>query len=306
MRRVVVGTRASRLALAQTQSVIDQMKARFPEMQVILARITTGGDRLRDVPLDRLPTVGVFVKELEAALLDDSIDLAVHSLKDMPSSTPPGLSLAGVTARLDPRDVLVSQGDELHQLAAGCLIGTGSPRRAVQLLNCRADLRVQPVRGNVDTRLKKVASGELDGVIVAAAAMVRLGWEDKITEYLPEDDFLPAVGQGALGMEIRVEDREMPEMVAALNHRATWCSVLAERSFLRHLGGGCRAPIAALGEAVGDTLTLQGMVAGPASRTVLRGSIDGSPVDAEALGAELAHRMQEMGAAELIAEVEAS
>jgi len=293
------------LALVQAQSVISAAKDVHPEIEAALTRITTQGDNLRSVPLDRLPGVGVFVKELEAALLAGTIDIAVHSLKDVPTEVPPGLSLAGVTARSDPRDALVTRQDELHELASGSLVGTGSPRRAVQLLECRPDLRVASVRGNVDTRLKKVSAGELDGVILAAAALLRLGLQDSIMEYLPLDDFLPAVGQGALGIEIRSDDGEMAELVVALNHKPTWCSVLAERAFLRSLGGGCRAPIAALGEVSGDMLRLEGMVAGTASHEVLRGSADGSAGDPEGVGAELALRMFEMGASQLVNEVKA-
>lgn len=302
MRKIVVGTRGSRLALAQTESVISALRKTNPAVQFTLTRITTQGDRLREMPLHRLPGVGVFVKELEAALLAGEIDMAVHSLKDMPTNVPPGLSLGGVAARLDPRDALVTRKEGLHQLASGCLVGTGSPRRAIQLLDCRSDLKVQPVRGNVDTRLRKVSNGELDGIIVAAAALLRLGREDRITEYLPMEDFLPAVGQGALAIEIRSEDDEIAELVAKINHRPTWHSVLAERAFLRSLGGGCRAPVAALGEVSDDVLSLQGMVAGPESRIVLRGSEDGSTNDPEGLGAQLAQRMFVMGAAELINE----
>ena len=305
MRRIIVGTRGSKLALAQTESVINTIMETNPAVQLTLARITTQGDRLREVPLHRLPGAGIFVKELEAALLAGEIDMAVHSLKDIPTDIPTGLSLAGVTMRLDPRDTLVSRKEGLHELASGCLIGTGSPRRTVQLLDCRSDLIVRQVRGNVDTRLRKVSSGELDGIIVAAAALIRLGWDEKITEYLTVDDFLPAVGQGALGREIRSDDREMAELMGKLNHQPTWCSILAERAFLRSLGGGCRAPIAALGEVSGDVLSLQGMVAGPESRVVLRGSGDGSANDPEWLGAQLAQRMFETGAADIINEVKA-
>ena len=175
-RRFIIGSRGSKLAILQAEEVLSKLGELNSGLDLDLVKITTKGDRERNLPLDSLPGAGVFVKELEEALLDGRVDMAVHSLKDMPTEIPLGLSLAAVTERLDPRDVLVSRGKKLAELASGSRIGTGSPRRALQLLNCRSDLEVQPIRGNVDTRLKKVSSGELDGVILAAAGLIRLGW----------------------------------------------------------------------------------------------------------------------------------
>jgi len=228
----------------------------------------------------------------------------VHSLKDMPTQIPLGLALLAVTERLDPRDVLISGGQKLAELAPGSRIGTGSLRRAVQLGLCRPDLEACNIRGNVDTRLRKVADGEFAGVILAAAAMHRLGWEEKISEYLPLDYFLPAVGQGALAIEARSDDKELAETVALLNHRPTWQSVTAERAFLSALGGGCRAPIAALGTVNGSTLKLDGMVAEVRGRKVLRSSEEGSAATPGKLGEKLAQKLLAMGAAEFTAEAE--
>jgi hydroxymethylbilane synthase len=273
-----------------------------PELQFTLTRITTEGDRAQHSPSDRLSGVGVFVKELESALLDGRIDMAVHSLKDMPTEIAPGLALAAVAARLDPRDVLVSSKGELEQLAPGARIGTGSLRRKAQLLHLRPDLRVEMLRGNVDTRLRKVASEEIDAVIVAAAAMIRLGCEESVGEYLPLDLFLPAPGQGALGIEARSDDAELAELPAMINDQPTWCAVVAERAFLHALGAGCRAPVAALGRVSGDTLRLEGMVADAEGHALLRYSEEGSATAPEQVGIRLAEKLQQRGASQLIAE----
>jgi hydroxymethylbilane synthase len=246
--------------------------------------------------------IGIFVKELEEALLDGLIDLAVHSLKDMPTQIPSGLCLAAVTERLDPRDVLVSRGKRLEELASGAKIGTGSLRRSVQLGACRSDLEACSIRGNVDTRLRKVANGEFDGVILAAAALKRLGWEDRVSEYLSTEYFLPAVGQGALAIETRLDDKEAAKIVVYLNHLPTWQGITAERAFLRALGGGCRAPIAALGTVNGTTLKLEGMISDISGRRILRSSDEGSTEVAEEIGDRLARKLLDMGASEFLAE----
>jgi hydroxymethylbilane synthase len=246
MRKIAIGTRGSKLAVIQAEELLAKLREVFPELEADLVKIKTRGDRYSTTALEEFAGQGIFVKELEKALLDRRIDLAVHSLKDLPTEIPDGLMLAAVPVRLDPRDVLVSTCGRLCELTPGSKIGTGSPRRAVQLLALRPDLRVCGIRGNIDTRLRKVSAGEFDGVIVAAAAMIRLGWEERITEYLPVDYFTPAVGQGALGIEIRSEDKEIRTLVSKINDETAWQAVTAERTFLQALGGGCRAPIAAL------------------------------------------------------------
>ncbi len=301
--KIVVGTRGSRLALIQTESVVARLKEINPQLEVSVRKIVTAGDRDRRTDLDRIG-VAVFVKELEEALLDGRADLAVHSLKDMPTDIPLGLGLLAVTERLDPRDALVAR-VRLNELAPGSRIGTDSLRRAVQLAQYYPNLKVGSIRGNVDTRLRKVASGEIDGVIVAAAALLRLGWTDRVTEYLPLAQFLPAVGQGALALETRLDDKEMAELVAPLNHLPTWQSVTAERAFLRALGGGCRAPIAALGMVSAGKLILEGMVASTNGAKMLRDSDEGDARSPEEVGTRLAERMLKLGAAEFIAEVKA-
>ncbi len=298
--KIVIGSRGSKLALIQAESVVAKIREINPHIEVGISKIVTKGDRDRHAQLDHMEGIGVFVKELEEALLTGRIDLAVHSLKDVPTEIPQGLCLLAVTERLDPSDVLVSKSGRLNELASGARIGTGSLRRAAQLTGYRPDLEVCSIRGNVDTRLRKVASGEFDGVILAAAAMLRLGWQDKISEYLPLEHFVPAVGQGTLVIETRLGDEEIAGLISSLNHLSTWQSITAERAFLSAMGGGCRAPIAALGTVNSDTLKLEGMVADASGKKMLRAVEEGSTMLPEELGVRLAQRM---GAAEFITEV---
>ena len=299
-KHIIIGARGSRLAEIQARSVLTRLANIYPDVEFSLTKIATKGDQQKTVPLGRISGYGVFVKELQEALLDGRIDLAVHSLKDVPTQIPHGLSLAVVTERLDSREVLVSRGGRLNELAPNSVIGTGSPRRTAQLLAYRSDLRVQGIRGNIDTRLRKVSSGEVDGIIVAAVAMIRLGWEDRITEYLPLDYFLPQAGQGTLGLEIRVADSEMLTLVQPLHHESTWQSVVAERSFVQAMGGGCSAAIAALGTVVGNTLRLQGMAA--SSNGILYASEEGDVLASEQVAGRLAQRLLAMGAVRTVAE----
>jgi hydroxymethylbilane synthase len=297
-KRIIVGSRGSRLALLQTESIIAKIKEANPHLEVSLRKIVTTGDRSHRI--GRMGTA-MFVKELEEALLDGRIDIAVHSLKDLPTELPPGLCLLAVTERLDPRDALVAN-LSLKELASSSKIGTSSLRRRTQLISYRPDLMAQPIRGNIDTRLRKVSLGEVDGVIVAAAAMLRLGWQEKITEYLPLKYFLPAVGQGALVVEARLGDVDIARLISPINHLTTWQCITAERTLLRALGGGCRAPVAALGMVNGNTLRLEGMVASMNGRKVLRASEEGGTTSAEEIGMRLTEKMQRMGASEIIAE----
>jgi hydroxymethylbilane synthase len=282
--------------------VVSNLRAANPELDISITEIVTAGDRDRRSPLEQLG-VNVFVKELEEALIDGRIDLAVHSLKDLPTDMPDGLELLGVTERADPRDVLVA-GKRLEELASGATIGTDSLRRSLQLGVCRPDLEVRSIRGNVDTRLRKVDSGEVDGVILAAAGLKRIGSSGRITQYLPFEYFLPAVGQGALGLEGRHNDGRTAGIVAPIVHLPTWQAVVAERSFLLELGGGCRAPIAALGSVDQGTLRLEGMVGGVKSRRVLRYSDEDAAGSPRELGTRLARALLDMGASDLIVEAE--
>lgn len=299
--RIVIGTRGSQLALVQTNLISELLKAAAPGLDVNIKKITTSGDRDRHTQLDRLE-VSAFVKELEEALLDGRIDLAVHSLKDVPTDIPDGLTLMASPQRADPRDVLVAK-SKLEDLPSGAKIGTGSLRRSLQITQLRPDIETCGLRGNMDTRVRKASSGELDGVITASAALSRLEWQDKIRQYLPADAFLPAAGQGALVIEGRSRDKELIALVSKINHLPTWQAVTAERAFLRELGGGCRAPIAALGTVSGGKLRLEGMVAGPTSRKIMRDSIEGEAASAEKLGLTLAQKMLKMGASQFMAEV---
>jgi hydroxymethylbilane synthase len=300
MREIAIGTRGSKLALIQAEEVLAKLREVLPGLRAGLVRIKTRGDQYSTTALDKFAGQGIFVKELEKALLDGRIDLAVHSLKDLPTEIPDGLMLAAVTARLDPRDVLVSRAGKLADLMPGSKIGTGSPRRSIQLLALRPGLTVCNIRGNIDTRLRKVSNAEFDGIVVAAAAMIRMGWEDRITEHLPVEHFTPAVGQGALGLQVRSEDKEMATLLAKIDDKPTWQAITAERTFLKALGGGCRAPIAALGIVSGHTLKLIGMASGAKGDRILRAVEEGDATDPEQLGNRLAQKMVQLGALDLI------
>jgi len=302
--RIIIGSRKSKLALFQAQEIIDALRAVYPRLSFEITTVKTSGDRDRKTSLKVLGGKGIFVKELEEALLRREIDIAVHSLKDMPTDIPVGLKLAAVTRRLDPRDVLVSaSGVGLSQLPPGSSIGTGSQRRTVQLMNCRRDITVTDMRGNIDTRLRKCYCGEVDSVLMAAAALLRMKLEDRVTEYLATDEFVPAVGQGALGIEVRDNDKQILEIVAPLNHEQSWREVSAERGFLKAMGGGCREPIAALAVAKGTSLRIRGMVANSATFEVMYADMKGGSSEAEQLGVRLAQKMMEMGAGRLIGRI---
>lgn len=300
--KIIIGSRGSRLALIQAEYAAAGLIEMFPEKKFEIKRIVTGGDRKRDIQLESINSIGIFTKELEEALLDGRIDLAVHSLKDMPTLIPEELCLAAVLKRSDPRDVLITRGERLDEIEAGSKIGTGSPRRSIQLSRYRPDLVARSIRGNIETRLKKIQSGEVDGLILAAAAMIRLGWEKSITQYLAVEDFLPSVGQGAIAIEIRRNDDDINETISQINHFPTWKCITAERVFLNALGGGCRAPIAALATLNGEQLHLEGMAASSDGSTMLRSSRNGLLDSAEEIGKNLARDILSMGASEFIEE----
>ena len=286
---LTIGSRGSKLAVIQAKMVETSLRRAFPGLVVSFKTVTTTGDRDRNRSLDVFGGQGVFVKELEQALTSGEIDLAVHSLKDVPTELGTGLKLSATLPREDPRDVLVSRsGLKLALLPMGSWVGTDSRRRAAQLKAVRPDVATRPIRGNIDTRLRKVRMGEVDGVILAAAALLRLGWPDRITEFLPVDSFLPAVGQGAVAVEIRSDDKMTDRIASSVNDLPTWQAVLAERAFMRTLGGGCRAPIAALATVADGYLTIDGMVASMDYATIVRDRNAGPAEQAEAIGAELA------------------
>ena len=302
-RVIIVGSRGSRLALRQTELVLAELSQRFPDRRFRVREVRTTGDRRPDASLAAIGGQGVFVKELETALGARRVDLAVHSLKDVPADLGEGLLLAAVTERADVRDAVVSRDNRrLTELPAGSRVGTGSLRRAAQVRSLRPDLEVVDLRGNVDTRLRKVEEGLVDAAILAAAGLARLGYLERAAEVLDTDVMLPAIGQGALTLEARADDAEVIELASALDHRETRLATTAERAFLARLGGGCRLPMAALGIVEGDALRIRGLIADPEGRRILRGETAGAASDAEALGAGLAEQLLSQGAAELIAE----
>jgi hydroxymethylbilane synthase len=303
MRALVLGTRASALAMRQAQIVQSLLESLEAGRPVELRPMTTRGDEQPDVPLATLGEgEGVFVKALEAALLAGTIDAAVHSMKDLPLDIDPRLRIAAVLAREDARDALVARGAaSLDALPAGARVGTSSVRRQSQLRRRRDDLQIEPMRGNVDTRLRKLDEGRYDAIVLAAAGLLRLGLSDRISAYLAPGEMLPEPGQGAIAVEVRAEDQETTAMFAALDEPESRACVEAERSFLRALGGGCRVPIGALAEISGSTLRLEGAVLSPDGAEEIRGRTEGPAARAEELGRRLAEELSSRGAASVLA-----
>ena len=297
--RVRIGTRGSKLALAQSYMVQSALSRACPEAEFETVVISTAGDRQAadgDLPAG----TGVFVKEIEEKLLGGEIDLAVHSLKDMPVSPPAGLILAAVLVREDAREAFVSRdGRTLAELPSGARVGTGSPRRRAQLLRFRPDLSLIPIRGNVDTRLRKVREGLADGTVLALAGLRRLGLEESVTEIIPLDKCLPAPGQGAVVCQVRTGEAVLIELAGRINHEASARAVRAERAFLQGLGGGCRAPIAAYASEETGILKLSGLAGDADGRRFVEGALCGPPADAAGLGDRLARELLARGAGEL-------
>ncbi len=304
MRKLLrVGTRGSKLALAQTGWVIEQIQKRFPGIEVETVIIKTKGDKILDVPLAKIGGKGLFVKEIEEALLREDIDLAVHSLKDVPSELPEGLEIAVVPPREDPRDVLIGlESKKLEDLPQGARVGTSSLRRQAQLKRLRPDLQILPLRGNVDTRLRKLFEGQYDAILLAEAGLRRLGLAVERTP-LPPEVMLPAVGQGILALEIRSEDKLTRETIAFLHHEETALCARAERAFLRRLEGGCQVPLAAHAVLRDGELFLEGFLADPEGQRFYREKLQGRPEEAEALGIKLAETLLEMGGREILEEL---
>ncbi len=306
--RFVIGSRGSKLALWQAEWVRAKISALHPEAEVHIEIIRTSGDVLRDAPLAVIGGKGVFTKELEEALLDQRIDIAVHSLKDLPTVVREELAITAITEREDPRDALVLRADlprefaSMKNLPAGAVVGTSSPRRLAQLKHFRRDLVIKELRGNVDTRLRKLDAGAYDAVVLASAGLRRLGFDARISAPLAPEEMLPAVGQGALGVETRADDQTIISLVAHLNHPATRAACTAERALLRALGGGCQLPIAAHATMSGDMLRLEGLVASVSGDQLIRDSADGHVSKAVEIGEKLAARIHERGAESLLAE----
>jgi hydroxymethylbilane synthase len=303
-RTIRIGTRGSALALAQTRVIEAQLQARHPGVATELVIIKTTGDKLKDVPLAQVGGKGLFIKEIEEALLAGTVDLAVHSLKDMPAEMPPGCILGAVPLREDCRDAFISHRyDSLAEIPAGGRVGTGSLRRKVQILHRRPDLEVVHLRGNVDTRLRKLESEGLDAIILAAAGLKRLGLGHVPRGYLATTEMLPAIGQGALGLEVRGDDQEMLGLLEPLNHYATQVAVTGERAFLARLEGGCLIPVAALGRLEDGAFTLEALISDLEGRRFLQDRLVGPPEEAHSLGRRLAEILLERGGGEILQEI---
>ncbi len=299
-----IGTRGSQLALFQANWVKDRLAEVHPDLNITLIKIKTTGDKIQDVPLAKIGGKGLFVKEIEESLLQKKIDLAVHSIKDVPTEFPQGLHLSVITKREDPRDVFISRdGRALKDLRRGAKIGTSSLRRQAQLLHFRSDLELIPLRGNLDTRLKKLRTLNLDGIVLALAGVRRLGLEERVTEIIPADTSLPAIGQGALGIETRMDDKEVEEQIRFLNDRDSSIAVTAERAFLKKLEGGCQVPLAAYARSEGRTLYVEGLVGSTDGKRLIRHRVEGPIENGESLGVKLAEILLSKGAKEILDEV---
>jgi hydroxymethylbilane synthase len=293
---VVLGTRGSKLAVHQSEWVQAQLHALAPHVTVTLRRIQTSGDKILDVPLAQIGGKGLFVKEIEDALLSGEIDLAVHSMKDVPTELPEGLAILCVPSREDPRDALISrEGRAFMDLPLGARIGTSSLRRQSQLLHARPDLTIAMLRGNLDTRLKKLRDGQFDAIVLAAAGLRRLDWAHEITEYIAPEISLPAIGQGALGIEGRSDDLFIRSLLSGLNHAPSQTAVRAERALLHRLQGGCQVPIAAHATLAGTRVTLEGLVASVDGKELIRDSAEGTLEDPESIGIQLAEQLLARG-----------
>ena len=303
--RLRIGTRGSPLALWQAGHVRGLLEKAHPGIEVEIVPIQTKGDRVLDTPLATVGSKGLFTREIEQALLSGAVDLAVHSLKDLPTALPAGLMIGAVCEREDPLDCLVTKGARsLAELRAEAVVATGSPRRKAQLLHLRPDLRIVDLRGNVGTRLRKLDESDWDAIVLAKAGLIRLGFESRIHCVLSQKEMLPAVCQGALGIEIRQEDGKTATLVSPLDHAPSRLATAAERAFLASLGGGCQLPIAALARVGWGTLTLEGLVASPDGRVYLRRHMEGPASAAEALGKALGAEILALGAADILQRTE--
>jgi hydroxymethylbilane synthase len=333
--KIVIGTRGSKLALYQAEFIRSELKRLYPDLEIELSKIKTTGDKILNVPLAKVGGKGLFVKEIEDALLKNEVDIAVHSMKDVPTEFPDGLHLAVICKREDPRDAFVSkirnskfEIRNFKALPSGAKVGTSSLRRSCQLLHIRPDLKILQLRGNLDTRIRKLDEGQFNAIILAAAGVKRLGLENRITEILPVNISLPAIGQGAIGVECRVNDEAINNLIAPLNHPETSLCVRAERAFLKRLEGGCQVPIAAYARIVGqksevrsqklntnlppfnkggitnaEILIMDGLVGSISGDRVIKGRIEGNPENTESLGITLAEDILSRGALEILNEV---
>ena len=299
MQKIKIGTRASRLALWQAEFVAAQLKKFFPALEVELVHVHTTGDKILDAPLAKIGGKGLFTKELELQLAHGEIDLAVHSLKDVPTDLPAEFQIAAITRRAQPFDAFVSEKfSSFAELPEGSIVGTSSLRRAAQLLNRRPDLRIKNLRGNVETRLKKLDAGEFDAIILAAAGLERLGHATRIGELLPE--IIPAAGQGALAIEIRTGDKKISELVGKLNDTETFSATTIEREFLREVGGSCQVPVGVFAQVDGDKLNVRALISSIDGQRVVKNSVTVPLTEIEDLGKTLATNLLDAGGRKIL------
>ncbi|MDQ0216464.1 hydroxymethylbilane synthase [Oikeobacillus pervagus] len=303
MRKIIVGSRRSKLALTQTNWVIQQLKKLNPTYEFEVKEIVTKGDKILDVTLSKVGGKGLFVKEIEQAMLNKEIDMAVHSMKDMPAILPPGLTIGCIPEREDHRDALISKSQKtLSELPEGSIIGTSSLRRSSQILARRPDLEIKWIRGNIDTRLEKLKNEDYDAIILAAAGLKRMGWsQDVVTEFIDPDLCMPAVGQGALSIECREDDEELLQILAPFTCKSTEKTVKAERAFLHKMEGGCQVPIAGYAHLEGEDIVLTVLVASPDGKTVYKEMVKGTKP--EEVGVRAAKQLSDLGAKVLIDQV---
>ena len=299
--KIVIGSRGSQLALWQAKWVKSELERLHSNADIDIRIIATSGDKIQDVPLSKIGGKGLFVKEIEEALLANEIDLAVHSMKDVPMELPTELGISVITKRENPLDALISKnGEKLADLPQGATIGTSSLRRSSQLLKYRDDFKIHPLRGNVDTRLRKVEEGKYDAILLASAGLNRLGWANRITEEISHDILLPAMGQGALGIETRLDDTKIYDFISTLNHEETNYAVTAERSLVGRLDGGCQVPIGAYARIEKGLITLKGLVASLDGEIIYKLENVGPVDDAIKIGQELGAQLLKMGANEIL------
>jgi len=305
--KIRLGTRGSPLALWQANWIKGQLEKMYDDLTVELIQIKTTGDKIQDAPLAKIGGKGLFLKEIEDALLKNKIDIAVHSMKDVPVELPKSLCIASYTKRVDPRDALISKnGIKLEDMPKNAKIGTGSMRRQTQLLNYRPDLEIVPLRGNIDTRIKKLETEGLDGIILAAAGLIRMGWAEQITEFIDTEILLPAIGQGSVGIETRLFDVEILEAVVALDDEDTNYALEAERGFLKVLEGGCQVPIGGYATIHDDQLTIKGLVGDLSGKELIKSEKTGPVEDAQYIGHDLGKEILGMGADRILKEIYSS
>ncbi len=299
--KIIIGTRGSKLALWQANWIKDKLERLYPDLVIAIEKIKTTGDKITDAPLSRIGGKGLFVKEIEEALFKSRIDIAVHSMKDVPAELPEGLHIAAICERENPRDAIISNNNKsLKELPDGAVLGTSSLRRTVQLKAIRTDFNIKPLRGNVDTRINKLKNGDFDAIILAMAGIKRMGLENLIAEVISEDTMIPAIGQGAIGIETRVDDEFINEIIKPLNHEDTAICVLAERAFLSIMGGGCQVPLACHAKILKQnnktTINIEGILGDPDGKwSIIRGSRNGSLSQANILAEDLARELLDKG-----------